>query len=73
MKIVMVSMLVLVLAALGSAGIFMLRQRKEGEAADRLMARALAVRVGLSVALFLFVLLSWTMGWIKPSGLPTGG
>lgn len=73
MKIVMVSMLVLVLAALGSAGIFMLRQRKEGEDADRLMARALAVRVGLSVALFLFVLLSWTMGWIKPSGLPTGG
>jgi hypothetical protein len=37
------------------------------------MARALAVRVGLSVALFLFVLLSWAMGWVRPGGLPTGG
>jgi len=73
MKIVMVLMLGLVIAALGSAGVFMLRRRKEGEDTDRQMARALTVRVGLSVALFLFVLLSWTMGWIKPSGLPTGG
>lgn len=73
MKIVMVLMLVLVLVALTSAGIFMLRRRQDGEACDRHMARALAVRVGLSVALFLFVLLSWSLGWIKPGGLPTGG
>jgi hypothetical protein len=39
---------------------------------QRQMARALALRVGLSVALFLFVLLAWWMGWIKPTGLPTG-
>jgi hypothetical protein len=37
------------------------------------MARALAVRVGLSVALFLLVLFSYWMGWIKPSGIPIGG
>jgi hypothetical protein len=36
------------------------------------MARALAVRVGLSVALFLLILLSWAMGWVQPTGLPTG-
>lgn len=47
----------------------------EGQHAEpgRQMARALAVRVGLSVALFLFVLLSWLMGWIRPTGLPSGG
>lgn len=73
MKIVMVVMLLLVLGALGSAGVFMLRRRQDGEGTDRHMARALAVRVALSVAVFLLVLLSWGMGWIKPTGLPTGG
>ena len=34
------------------------------------MARALAVRVGLSVALFLLILLAWKLGWIHPSGIP---
>ena len=38
-----------------------------------LMARALAVRVGLSVAIFLLVLLSYWMGWIQPTGIPLGG
>jgi hypothetical protein len=73
MKTVMVVMLVLVVAALASAGLFMLRRPKEGDGENRQMARALAVRVGLSVALFLFVLLSWAMGWVRPGGLPTGG
>jgi hypothetical protein len=36
------------------------------------MARALAVRVGVSVALFLLILLAWKLGWITPKGLPTG-
>lgn len=76
MKVVMVLMLLAVLAALGSAGFFMLR-RRPGPSADaapvtppRQMAWALALRVGLSVALFLFLLLSWWMGWVKPTGLP---
>lgn len=77
MKTVIVIALVLVLAALGSAGLFMLRGGKPETAAsdaqrDRRMARALALRVGLSIALFLFILFSWWMGWIQPSGLPVG-
>lgn len=71
MKTVMVLMLVAVLVALGSAGFFMLRKGSAGDHRSR-MARALAVRVGLSVALFLFILLSWYMGWVRPTGLPTG-
>jgi hypothetical protein len=70
MKAVIVVALVAVLVALGSAGAFMLRKRdRDGERDDR-MAHALAWRVGLSVALFLFILLSWRLGWIHPSGLP---
>ena len=38
-----------------------------------LMARALAVRVGLSVAIFLLVLFAYLMGWIQPTGIPIGG
>jgi Mn2+/Fe2+ NRAMP family transporter len=68
--------LLAVLAALASAGVFMLRKDKAGEAdpqaRDKRMARALAVRVGLSIALFLFILFSWHMGWIEPKGIPTG-
>jgi hypothetical protein len=75
MKTLMVLFLVAVLVALASAGVFMMRRGNSKEAhTDRSkhMARALAVRVGLSVALFLLILLSWAMGWVQPTGLPTG-
>ncbi len=36
------------------------------------MAKALAFRVGLSIALFLLILLAWKMGWIQPTGIPAG-
>lgn len=71
MKAIIVIALLLVLAALGSAGVFMLRKDDNPAGGrDKKMARALAVRVGLSVALFLFILLSWKMGWIQPKGIP---
>jgi cell division protein FtsW (lipid II flippase) len=75
MKTLIVIALVLILCALGGAGVFMLRRSSGNPQADRQrdMARALALRVGLSVALFLFVLLAWRMGWIQPSGLPVSG
>ena len=72
MKTMIVMTLVLVLASLAGAGLFMLRNGGDTSTRDKRMARALALRVGLSIALFLFVLLSWYMGWVKPTGLPTG-
>jgi uncharacterized BrkB/YihY/UPF0761 family membrane protein len=74
MKIILVLGLVLVVIALASAGVFMLKRpavdaAHKGSANNR-MAKALAVRVGLSVALFLFVLFAAMMGWIRPGGLP---
>lgn len=76
MRVIIVIALIAVLGALASAGFFMLRKRdgdgSAGPSADKRMARALALRVGLSVALFVFILVSWKMGWISPSGIPTG-
>lgn len=68
----MVVMLVAVLGALASAGVFMMRRGGSSQERDKRMAWALALRVALSVALFLFVLLSWRMGWVRPGGIPVG-
>ncbi|TSE32472.1 twin transmembrane helix small protein [Tepidimonas charontis] len=63
-----------IVAALASAGFAMARGDSEsGDARrSRRMARALTVRIGLSVLLFLFILLSYWLGWIQPTGLPRG-
>lgn len=70
MKLVVLLLLALVVAALAAAGVFMLRKRPAEQDSERRMAHALAWRVGLSVAIFLLVLLSWRMGWLQPTGLP---
>jgi hypothetical protein len=73
MKAVIVIALLAVLGTLASAGIFMLRRPQDPtRAPDKRMARALALRVALSVAIFLLILLAWRFGWIAPKGLPTG-
>lgn len=72
MKTLIVMMLVAVLGALAGAGFFMLRRGDDQRNGARspAMVRALALRVALSIAAFLFVLLAWSMGWIKPTGIP---
>ncbi len=70
MKIVMALALLAVIAALVVAGKAMLQDGRDGAPKTNRMARALAWRVGLSIALFLFVLLSYLMGWIHPTGVP---
>lgn len=73
MKAVIVVLLIAVLAALTGAGFRMLRKPGDERARDpRSMARALALRVILSITLFLLVLLAWRMGWIQPRGIPLG-
>ncbi len=58
----------MIFASLAGAGFFILRDRGR----SRNTAWALTARVGLSVALFLFILFSYWMGWIKSTGLPVG-
>ena len=61
-----------ILASLGVALFFMLRDGREGRAKSGGMVRALTVRIGLSVLLFLCLLLAWKLGYIQPGGLPVG-
>lgn len=73
MKFVFAIAFVLILGALAVAGVAMLRGGREGEVRPDTMMRALAWRVGLSVLLFVCVLVSYKLGWIHPSGVPIGG
>jgi len=51
---------------------FMVRNKPENDDAPKAspMAKALAFRIGISVVLFISILLSWKMGWIHPTGIP---
>ena len=60
------------LGALVMAGVFMMRDGRDGKPKSGNMMRALAVRVGLSVLLFVCILLSYWLGWIQPTGIPLG-
>ena len=73
MKFVVALAFLAILASLGSALFFMMRggkdDRDDKARGDR-MARALALRIGLSVLLFICILLAWKLGYIQPSGIP---
>ncbi|MBI5333200.1 MAG: twin transmembrane helix small protein [Burkholderiales bacterium] len=70
MKLIVAAAFAAILLALGLAGRAMLRDGRRGEPKTNRMVRALAWRVGISVALFVFILLSYKLGWIQPTGLP---
>jgi flagellar basal body-associated protein FliL len=72
MKPLIVILLLAILGALAGAGFFMLRKPGQAPNEPKAMARALALRVGLSIGLFIVVLLAWWAGWIRPSGIPMG-
>ena len=61
-----------IIASLGSALFFMLRGGQEGQARKNNMAKALAWRIGLSIVLFVCILVSWKLGYIQPTGIPAG-
>lgn len=72
MKTVIALALAGIVAVLVLAGVFMFRDGRDGKAKAGNMMRALALRVTLSALLVAFILLSYWMGWIKPSGIPLG-
>jgi pilus assembly protein TadC len=65
MAIVILVLLVAVIASLGHA----LTSMASGPARSQRMARALTVRISLSVALFAFLLVGYHFGWIQPHGV----
>jgi Na+-driven multidrug efflux pump len=65
MRYVVIVMLLAIVGSLGSAAVFMLRGRGD----SRRMAKALALRVGLSVALFLLLMAGYFFGLFQPGRL----
>ena len=63
-KIVILSLLLVVLISLGSALVAMAR----GDKSDK-MLKALTWRIGLSVCIFILLLIGQAMGFITPHGL----
>ena len=72
-KAVIIIFLIVILYSLGSAFVFMVKDKGEGE---RTLHR-LMWRIGLSLFLLLFLYVMFQLGWIQPSGGPirygTGG
>jgi hypothetical protein len=58
MRYVVIAVLLLIVASLGSALVFMMRDR----GGSRRMMKALAIRVGLSVGLFVFLMAGYYFG-----------
>jgi hypothetical protein len=63
-RIVVIGLLVAIIVSLGSALVHLTR----GGDSDRLV-RALTVRIGLSVGLFVLLMIAWYVGLITPHGL----
>ena len=72
MKILVALAFVLIVASLASALFYMMRGDNDGEAGKKRMAWALTVRIGISVLIFLCILLAWKLGYIQPHGIPVG-
>lgn len=66
MKIFIAIAFILIIGSLGFALFYVMRDKGRSNRA----VNALAVRVGLSVTLFLLLLGAYQMGWIAPHTLP---
>ena len=65
MKIFIAIAFLLIIGSLGSALFFLMRDKGKSNRT----VHALAMRVGLSITLFLLVLGAYKMGWIQPTGI----
>ncbi len=63
---------VVILGSLAAALFFMMRGGGNAPSKSKRMARALAMRVGISILLFVCILLAWKAGIIHPTGIPQG-
>jgi ABC-type dipeptide/oligopeptide/nickel transport system permease component len=65
-KIVIIILLLAMIASLGIGLFHLLKTPDERDKGDKVV-KSLTWRIGIWVVLFLFILLSMKMGWIKPS------
>ncbi len=72
MKFIIAFAFVGIIGALAMAGVFMMKDGRDGKPKTSNMMRALALRVALSITLFACILISYWAGWIQPTGIPLG-
>ena len=65
MRYVVLVAFILIIGSLGSALFFIMKDKGQS---DRTV-KMLAVRVGLSITLFVCILIAWKLGWIEPTGI----
>lgn len=63
-KSIIIALLLIILFSLGAALVAMIKGDNSGK-----MLRALTWRIGLSVSVFILLLIGQAMGWITPHGL----
>lgn len=56
---------ILILGSLGSALVFLMKDKGKSNRT----VKALAFRVGFSIALFVLILVAYSQGWIQPTGI----
>jgi hypothetical protein len=72
MKYIVALAFLAILASLGSALVFMMRNGRAGETKSGHMVKALGLRVGVSIVLFICILIGWHLGYIQPTGIHSG-
>ncbi len=65
MRVVVAVAFILILLSLGSALFYLMRDR----GTSNRTVKALALRVGFSVALFIFLIIAHQLGWIQSTGI----
>lgn len=65
MKTLVAVAFILILASLSSALVFLMRDKGKSNRT----VKALAFRVGFSIALFVLILVAYSQGWIQPTGI----
>ncbi len=68
-RILIIVVLVAILVSLGFGLFHLSRGSRNPEEESRKLARALTVRIALSVILFVLLMVAWRMGLISPHGL----
>ena len=72
MKYLVILAFFAIIGSLGTALFFMMKNDTNGKSRGQKMARALAMRVGISILLFVCILAAWKLGYIHPTGIPSG-
>jgi DUF2909 family protein len=64
-RLLILAGLLAIVLSLGSALVQLVRHKSDS---SEKMARALTIRIGLSILLFVLLLVAWQLGWIQPHG-----